>query len=133
MVRWAAGETLEGMKPSKTEARWRRLIAEQERSGQSVREFAEERELSAWSLYGWRSRLGLSGRRGRAGQSKGAGRRTNEAQLVPVEVVGPATAAGSGSERDFEVELGAGIRVHVPGGFDAEELLRLVSVLRASC
>jgi hypothetical protein len=35
------------MATSKTEARWARLIRDQEASGQSVREFVGERSLSA--------------------------------------------------------------------------------------
>jgi len=52
---------------------------------------------------------------------------------VAVEVVEPVASPSSRSGRDFEVEVGVGMRVHVPAGFDPEELFRLVSVLRASC
>jgi len=121
------------MKPSNTEARWRRLIAEQERSGQSVREFAQEKGVSAWSLYGWRSRLGVASGR------KCSGRRTArrhdvpaEAQLVAVDVVGSGSGGDAGALPLFEVEIGDAL-VRVPRDFDAEELVRLVSVLRVSC
>jgi hypothetical protein len=121
------------MKPSETEARWRRLIAEQRRSGQSVREFAEEKGVSAWSLYGWRSRLGIvrcpKGRERKAARCREV---AAEAELVPVDVVGGEPDGVVGSQPLLEVEIGD-VRVRVPRGFDAEELGRLVSVLRASC
>lgn len=116
-----------------TEQYWRRLIAEQERSGKTAREFAEERGLSPWSLYGWRSRLGR-GRR-RSGGTAGAGGRRGSAKeraqaLVAVEVTGADGGGGSRSE-GFELELEDGVRVHVPRGFDAEELSRLLAAVRS--
>lgn len=120
------------MKPSKTEARWRQLIAEQERSGRSVREFAEERGISPWSLYGWRSRLGVSGgrRRGRTARR----RDVDEAELVAVDVVGGRGRSATTSELEPEllIELGD-VRVRVARGFDANEVAGLVRVLRESC
>jgi hypothetical protein len=73
------------MKHSSTEDRWRRLLAEHERSGLGVRQFAEERGLSAWSLYAWRQRLGLSSRRGRRGGRQV--RKGGSGKLVPVQVI----------------------------------------------
>ncbi len=112
---------------------WRGLIAEQERSGQTAREFAEERGLSPWSLYGWRSRLGVAGDRKRGGRGT-AGRHDvpAEAELVAVDVVGGGSGGEVGSLPLFEVEIGEAL-VRVPRDFDAEELARLVSVLRVSC
>lgn len=117
------------MKPSTTEARWRRLIAEQERSGSSVREFATAKGISAWSLYGWRSRLGVAGggARGRTGRRRDA----EEAELVAVDVVDGGRGVAA-SEPQLLIEFGD-VRVRVPQGFDADEVARLVRVLRASC
>lgn len=119
------------MKPSKTEAHWRRMVAEQERSGLSVREFAEARAVSAWSLYRWRSRLGMVGRRSRGTGARRRRRPTEEAELVAVDVVGGGSEAVP-VQPVLEVEF-ADVRVRVPQGFDAKELTRLVSVLRESC
>lgn len=118
------------MKPSKTEARWRRLIAEQERSGRSVRAFAEEKGVSAWSLYGWRSRLGVAGGRGRGRTARR--RDGDEAELVAVDVVGGGARSVTGPEPHLWIEVGD-VRVRVSRGFDADEVARLVRVLRASC
>jgi len=122
-----------GMRPETTEQYWRDLIAEQERSGQTVRAFAEERGLSAWSLYGWRSRLG----RGRGATGRGSRRRRRppaeaEQALVAVDVTGASRPAAEEADA-FELELEGGVRVRVPRGFDGEELARLLSAVRTSC
>ena len=36
---------------------WRERVAEQERSGLSVKQFCEQRGLTLWSFYDWRKRL----------------------------------------------------------------------------
>ena len=98
-----------------TEAKWRRLISEQERSGQTVREFSTARGIAAGTLFWWRSRLRRRGK-----------------QLVPVEVVDAhATRNGGGVVVPcFEVQLDDAMSVRVPASFDEDELLRLLRVLR---
>lgn len=99
-----------------TEAKWRALIAEQERSGLTVRAFAEGKGITPTTMYWWRSRLG----------------RCAPVDLVPVEVVehdivvDSARAVGA----DFEVRLGSGVALRVPTGFDEGELRRLVRALQ---
>jgi len=41
---------------------WRQAIAEQEKSGQSVRAFCRERTIGEHSFYQWRQRLGEDGK-----------------------------------------------------------------------
>jgi len=93
----------------------RRLLDEQKASGLSVAAFARERGLSKWRLYEGRQRL-----RKRKSRAK-------KADFVEVHVrpVQPARSP-------IEVELEAGMRVHVPPGFDEDELRRLLGVL-SSC
>lgn len=92
-------------------ARWRALIAAQEKSGQGVREFAAARDLNAATLYWWRSRL-----------------RQREAALVPVTVIdrseAPDTASGA-----FELELGE-VLLRIPAGFAESDLRRVLQALR---
>lgn len=97
------------------EAKWRRLIAEQERSGQTVREFSAARGIAAGTMFWWRSALRRRGK-----------------QLVPVRVVnGRAAMDGSGpAALCFEVQLDDAMTVRVPAGFDEEELRRLLRALR---
>lgn len=91
------------------------LLAEQEASGLSVAAFARKHGLPRWLLYEGRRRL-----RKRAERDK-------KAAFVEVKVrpLRPAP-------RPIEVDLKTGVRVHVPVGFDAGELRRLLGVL-ASC
>ena len=92
------------------ETKWRALISAQERSGQSVREFAGARGLAAGTLYWWRSRL------------------RDRGDLVRVAVVDPA-AADDPPDASFELQLGD-IVLRIPAGFDERELRRLLQALR---
>ena len=50
-------ETISENKARAKADQWCARIAEQERSGLSVKQFCEERGLTAWSFYDWRKRL----------------------------------------------------------------------------
>lgn len=100
---------------------YRRLLLEQEASGKTLRAFARERGLSAWTLYGWRAKLGRTRRRGRA--AKGVERTGG---LVAVEVIGRGGVAG-----DFEVVLSDGLRLRVPRDVGVARLVELVRELRS--
>jgi transposase-like protein len=103
------------------EAYYRGLLIEQESSGQSLRSFARERGLSAWTLYGWRQRLGRTrARRPRASVSRMPG-------LVAVDVVGEAMPP----QREIEVVLADGVRVRVPYSTSLERLVAMVQALRS--
>lgn len=103
------------------EAYYRELLSEQESSGQSLRSFARARGLSAWTLYGWRARLG----RTRARRSRSAaGSPTPE--LVAVDVVGRESPA-----REIEVVLADGVRVRVAYDVSLERLVAMVQALRS--
>jgi hypothetical protein len=98
-----------------TEAKWRGLIAEQERSGLTARDYAASRGIAPATLYWWRSRLG----------------RSRMPALVPVEVVDYGGAGvRHGGDGSFEVHFESGVALMVRTGFDEEELRRLVRVLR---
>lgn len=100
---------------------YRRLLLEQEASGKTLRAFARDRGLSAWTLYGWRAKLGRTRRRARA--TKGVER---SGGLVAVEVLGRSGAPG-----DFEVVLADGLRVRVPREVGVARLVELVRELRS--
>ena len=99
----------------RSDERRRQILAEQRASGLSVAAFARERGLSAWTIYDWRRRL-----REQPGQE-------DKAELVQVNI-----APSAPRTTTIAVELEAGLRVHVPAGFDAAELRRLLGVL-TSC
>jgi transposase-like protein len=100
-----------------TESKWRALIAEQERSGLTAKEFAERRGITATTLYWWRCRLR---------------RRRHPTELVPVEVVERDIVANPLGARAavFDLELGDSLILRIPAGFDEAELRRLVRALR---
>jgi len=102
------------------EAYYRAVLSEQESSGQSLRSFARARELSAWTLYGWRARLG----RTRARRSRTAGETTPA--LVAVDVVGR-----DAPPREIEVVLADGVRVRVAHDVSLERLVAMVQALRS--
>lgn len=106
----------------RSEARWRRLIEEQERSGESVRAFAAARGLSAWSLYGWRSRLSRRPRSDPQARS-----------LVPVEVVEAEGADAGHGAVGIEILVGGRTVVRVPRGFDPAELVRVLEAVKRAC
>jgi transposase-like protein len=97
------------------QAEMQRLLSEQQASGLSVRRFARERGISAWTLYEWRRRF----RRQEANAKR--------ATFVQLEFKRAAICAPT-----ISVELSSGMRVHVPSGFEERELRRLLGVL-ASC
>ena len=97
-----------------TEAKWRRLIAEQEESGLTVREFAASRGIPATTVYWWRSKLQRA--------------RTT---LVPVEVVDRDEVGHQGTaDACFELHVDSSMTVRVPPGFSETELRRLLQALR---
>jgi transposase-like protein len=98
-----------------TEAKWRRLIAAQEESGLTVREFAAARGITATTLYWWRSKL-----------------RRDGAELVPVEVVDHDEARDDDGTLApwFELQVDSAMTLRVPPGFDEVELRRLLRAVR---
>lgn len=88
---------------------WRKLIAQQQQSGVSVRAFCQQHRTSQYSFYQWRKRL---------------------VQQLPVKFAlvetsrnAPAAMAG------VEVILGTGERLQITPGVDRETLRMVVSVL----
>ena len=96
-----------------TEAKWRALIAAQEKSGLTVREFAELRGITAATLYWWRSRL-----------------RRDTADLVPVEVVERGEVGQDRGDAAFELRVSDSMTLQIRAGFDEAELRRLLRALQ---
>jgi transposase-like protein len=94
-----------------TESKWRRLIAEQEASGLTVREFAACRGHSASTMFWWRSRRRREGR--------------SVADLVPVEV----TEAPAIASTPIELAVSNDIVLRLPRGIDEADLRRVLSVV----
>jgi hypothetical protein len=96
-------------------AKWRALVSEQGRSGQSVAAFCRERGLCAPHFFAWKKRLSQA----------------TAHQFVEVRVAGAGQAAQptAAHSRAIEVRLGCGRSVLVEPGFDADHLRTLLAVL----
>lgn len=89
---------------------WRKLIAQQEQSGLSVRAFSKQHRTSEHSFYQWRKRL--------------AARLPVKFALVETNRSAPAAVAA------VEVVLASGERLRIAPGIDAATLRLVLSVLR---
>jgi transposase-like protein len=103
-----------------TRARWttedaRAVLAALDRSGRSVRDFAEEHGLDPQRLYAWRRRV-----------AEGDPITFHEVTVGP----GPSASAQGAASGTFELVLASGIVVRVPAMFDAASLARLLDVLK---
>ena len=92
--------------------RWASVIAEREASGESVAAYCRQRDIPTWKYHYWSRRL------------KGEGVERREGDFVEMRFDG-----GGGSGVWFD--LGAGVRLVVERGFDAEELRRVLRALGA--
>lgn len=93
----------------RSEQAWRELVARQVKSGLSVLAFCRREGVSAWSLYGWRSRL-----RGPAREPErpaGAVAVTKEQPFIDLGALG-----SSGSRCEIRLELGGGVVLQVVRG-----------------
>jgi hypothetical protein len=124
---------------SQAEQAWRDRIAKWRASGQSVRVFCAEHQLSEPSFYSWR-RI-LTRRDGDAipspADSPDRNAPADRPAFVPVHIVAPPSTNGSaaGGSAGLELVIGSGRVVRIPSDFDAATLRRLLVVLEeaASC
>ena len=109
--------------------KWRKLVSEQGRSGQSVAAFCRERELCAPHFFAWKKRL-----------REAAGPKFVEVKLVPAgwgqggaarEPRAPSVLRPAGDSR-VEVLLKNGRSLRVGPGFDAELVRALVAVVESA-
>ena len=99
-------------------ASYGRILEEQARSGLSVCDYAERLGMSRWTLYEWRRRLAEAG----------SAETELRPQFVELTVASPAETPEAG----FVVRICDGRRsIAVPGGFDGDDLRRLVTALES--
>ncbi len=101
---------------SQARRKWRRLLSEQGRSGQSVAAFCRERQLRASHFYWWKKRLGAS----------------SAERFVEVKLATAAPILGAGEDRRVEVVLRNGRSLRVGPGFDQELVRALAAVLESA-
>jgi hypothetical protein len=98
---------------SEREQFWRRVIRQQERSGDSIKAFCQSQGVSQPSYFAWRKKLAL-------------GKRENaRAGFVPVRVLPHVANHSSG----IEIVLDRNCRVRVEPGFDRQLLSDVLAVL----
>lgn len=91
---------------------WRERMAEQARSGLSIKQFCKERGVTTWSFYDWRKRLRESG--------------TVRFALVERR---PAERERA-TEAQLELILPGGARMHIRSGVDGATLRTVLEALR---
>ena len=102
---------IEGKCPTKADE-WRERIAEQARSGLSIKQFCKERGVTPWSFYDWRKRL----------RERGAVRFA----LVEREPAKRERAI----EAQLELIWPGGARMHIRSGVDGAPLRTVLEALR---
>lgn len=95
--------------PTDRRKHWQAVVAEQEGSGKSVRDFCKERNLAEHSFYWWRRRLH---------------------QDKPVSFALVETKPAAKQTSKFELALSGGEVLHIPG--DVESLRVVFEALRAA-
>ncbi|HUJ83456.1 MAG TPA: transposase [Candidatus Acidoferrales bacterium] len=90
---------------------WRERIAEQARSGLSIKQFCKDRDIAEHAFYSWRRRL----------------RETKPVRFALVDHTGVQPAP----EWNLELTLPAGERLRIGVGVDAVTLRTVLEVLRA--
>jgi hypothetical protein len=106
--RWSKGER---------EAFWRQQIADWQQSGQTIREFCDERNLTGSQFHLWKRNLGLKLPRVVAAKAK-----TPARAFVPVSVAGPVASPITVKLHD--------VRLSIEAGADAELLRTVLQSLR---
>ena len=124
------------MAREKAANRWRRVIGEQDASGQDVREFCSERGVRTSSFYWWRKRLGLN-------KSIDDGkRRTSVKGSGGFQRIDPSTVIEDGNrtfsaEKSPKAALERRCLILTPNGYrveagcgDADELRQVLAMLK---
>ena len=104
---------------SELAAWYQAVLEDQERSGLSVADYAEEIEVTPATLYNWRRRLDSVPPRAPLHEAAG---------LVRVQVRREAERPDAGTGA-LVVRIARGRSIEVPPGFDADELARVIEVL----
>jgi hypothetical protein len=131
---------------------WRRRIAEQRASGQSVRVWCQGNNAREHSFYWWRIRLGLAPQRRRVGRPTGA---PMSSRVVPANVAAPlafaqvvvdplrsgnaeppvaspSAALRAGNAEPLRLRLAGGRELILPGSMPLERVAALVRALEGT-
>ena len=106
-------ETMIGEGLGSKQDEWRERVAEQERSGVSVKQFCTERSLTECSFYSWRKRL-----------------RQQEGPVRFALVERQGTRPESSREAQLELVLVTGARLRIGSGVDSATLRTVLEALQ---
>ena len=106
----------------RSRAQWRQLVEGWAGSGLTQQGYCDRHGISLGSLQRWRRIFREQRDTGTIGEQA----RPSRAQLVPVKLLHEATAA----RQPLMLLLPDGLRIEIPGDFDAPSLQRLLGVLR---
>ena len=118
------------------EARWRKVVAEQRRSGQTVRRYCQQNALSESSFWFWKRELtrrshenGPGPKDGRVKRQSSVGNQSRRDRaknsLIPVTI--DSRLAG-----EVEISLSGGTTVRVAAGCDASTLRTVLAALETT-
>lgn len=122
---------MEKRSKAETEKFYRELLAEQDKSGLSVREFAEKRGVPTGTLSFWRHEL----KQRDAARAQKAKKKSSKPRFVPVSVVPAPPPKAPAAERPragYEIVLGQDRVLRLPAEFDEKRVAALVRAV-ASC
>lgn len=105
--------------------KWRRLVCEQARSGESVAAFCRQRGVCAPQFFAWKKRL----RQAETAQQPQGGIGGEAAKFVEVKVTGAAPEPDVPGGAAVEVRLSNGRSLLVGPGFDAQHVRALLAVV----
>ena len=109
---YGMSENIVGEKPISKADQWRDRIAEQQRSGLSIKQYCKEQSIPEHCFYGWRKRL-------------------REKQAVRFALVERGSVRRElGTDACLEIILTTGERLRVGGGVEAAALRVVLEVLR---
>jgi hypothetical protein len=106
--------------------RWSEVIREQQASGQTQRAFCEARGLNVGTFAWWKRKLRLASSGGERRRSPRR-RRGHKPGFVEIRLSDQTVT------NRYEITLSRGRTIRVPGGFDTEELGRLIAVVEGVC
>jgi hypothetical protein len=104
---------------------WRKRVERWKDSGLTAEQYASELGINAKTLQFWKYKLRTTEPLSRRPPKRSTRERRSGA-LPVVELAPVMTMSGA----TFELELGGGRRLRIPGGFDEVSLERLLAVLR---
>jgi hypothetical protein len=94
-------------------SKWRKLVSQQGKSGQSVAAFCRQRGLCAPHFFAWKKRLNQA----------------SAQKFVEVRVTAAAVEASRAKDTAIEILLPQDRRLRVRPGFDAQHLQEVLAVL----